>query len=48
MVERFMLAASDQAGKKVVDLGFTFLTGGLADLPELLKNTKNLLAGSVS
>jgi hypothetical protein len=45
LVERFLLAVSDEAGKKAVDLGFTFLTGGLSDLPDLIQNVRKLLLG---
>lgn len=45
IVERFALAASDQAGKKLVDLGFSLLTACLSDLPEVIQRIRELLQG---
>jgi hypothetical protein len=46
LVERFALAASHQAGRKSIDLGFTLLSAGLSDLPGVIQSLRKLLEGS--
>lgn len=45
-VERFVLAGSDRAGQRSVDLAFTVLTGGLSELVAMPDRLGQLVRGS--